>query len=112
MKHPLLSVLELVHSVSLSVILFRLEGDRYSSIFSLLKLTVYFYISEVIIGKPRFFYTAAFTGALPVLQMPLESIKGRAGPLHSALSIIQFTPGALWLPSHYFAHLSFALSIM
>lgn len=61
--------------------------------FSLLRLIIIvsFYISEVIIGKPRFFYTAAFTGTLPVLQMPLESIKGRAGPLSLVLPLVQFS---------------------
>lgn len=60
-------------------------------------ITLYFYVSEVAIGKPGFFksiffYTGAFTGALPELQMPLESIKDRAGPLSSVLSIVQFSP--------------------
>lgn len=91
MKYFPPSVLELVRSVSLSVILFGAEGD--TALFFLCRLiVVYFYVSEGIIGKPRFFYTAAFTGTLPVLQMPFESIKGRAGPLSSVLSIVQFSP--------------------
>lgn len=93
MKYFPPSVLELVHSVSLSVILFGAEGDSTAALFFLYRLiVVYFYVSEGIIGKPRFFYTAAFTGTLPVLQMPFESIKGRAGPLSSVLSIVQFSP--------------------
>lgn len=98
MKYFPPSVLELVRSVSLSVILFGAEGDSTAALFFLCRLiTVYFYVSEGIIGKPRFlksrfFYTAAFTGTLPVLQMPFESIKGRAGPLSSVLSIVQFSP--------------------
>lgn len=95
MKYFPPSVLELVRSVSLSVILFGAEGDSTAALFFLCRLiVVYFYVSEGIIGKPRFFksrffYTAAFTGALPVLQMPFESIKGL---LSSVLSIVQFSP--------------------
>lgn len=98
MKYPLFSVLELIHLVSLSVMWFGAEGDSTAPLFSLLRLviTVYFYISEGIIGKSRFFksrflYIAAFTGALPVLRMSFESIKGRAGVLSSVLSIVQFS---------------------